>query len=72
MKSCQTKKTIKCYWCREKVLTAKCHADHITPLSKGGPHSVENLCVSCPKCNHAKSAKLLEKWNSQLIQPILL
>jgi 5-methylcytosine-specific restriction endonuclease McrA len=60
-----------CYWCRTKVLTNQCEPDHIVPLAKGGAHSVENLCISCRKCNRGKNAKMPAVWNQQLPQPTL-
>lgn len=38
------------------------HLDHIHPWSKGGSHSVDNLCVACVSCNLSKSDKTLEEW----------
>lgn len=38
------------------------HLDHVKPWSKGGLHSVNNLCVSCANCNMSKGAKTLEDW----------
>ncbi|MEW8053220.1 MAG: HNH endonuclease signature motif containing protein [Candidatus Thiodiazotropha sp.] len=32
--------------------------DHIIPISKGGPSSVENLRVLCRTCNRKKSDSL--------------
>ena len=36
--------------------------DHIVPLSQGGPHSFDNLCVACRSCNASKGAKKLIEW----------
>jgi len=36
--------------------------DHIVPLSQGGPHSFDNLCVACRSCNSSKGAKKLIEW----------
>lgn len=46
-----------CVWCQAKV--DDLHVDHIWPLSKGGPHSVENLQGLCAKHNLKKGDKLL-------------
>lgn len=46
-----------CYLCGEKP--KKRHFDHVIPLSKGGPHSMENIRVSCSTCNWKKGARLL-------------
>lgn len=67
----KSKKTVACYWCRKRVKTSQVHVDHVVPLSKGGEHSVENLCVSCAKCNLTKQAKLPEEFAKTLKQPPL-
>jgi 5-methylcytosine-specific restriction endonuclease McrA len=36
--------------------------DHITPLSRGGKHTPENLAPACRPCNRSKGAKLLSEW----------
>lgn len=40
------------------------HIDHIIPWSRGGGHSLENLCVSCASCNLSKGAKTPEEWGA--------
>jgi 5-methylcytosine-specific restriction endonuclease McrA len=49
-----------CRYCGRKVHQrrtgpGKLHLDHVTPHSKGGLTTVENIVVSCRKCNLAKS-----------------
>jgi len=51
-----------CYYCQKHCLSGDIHFDHIVPLSKGGAHSVENLCVSCATCNLTKKAKPIHAW----------
>jgi 5-methylcytosine-specific restriction endonuclease McrA len=51
-----------CYYCQQKTDTHKIHFDHIIPLAKGGQHSVENLCVSCAKCNLTKHDRTPQAW----------
>jgi len=46
-----------CQQCKSNVLDTELHLDHIIPLSKGGPTSVDNLRVLCEKCNLSKSDK---------------
>lgn len=47
----------KCYWCGVPLKNKKVHIDHYVPLAKGGLNSIENLVVSCAKCNLTKNAK---------------
>lgn len=65
------KRRVRCNWCRGSFSPKKCHLDHVTPLSKGGKHSIENVCISCQPCNNQKHAKSLEAWNAKLAQPVL-
>ena len=51
-----------CYFCEKLVPTKGIHFDHIVPLTKGGQHSIENLCVSCPSCNHSKYNHTISSW----------
>lgn len=45
-----------CYWCGVSC-ESDYHVDHYEPLSKGGSHDIDNLVISCPKCNLSKSSK---------------
>jgi 5-methylcytosine-specific restriction endonuclease McrA len=55
-------KQVACYYCKNKTAGKTAHIDHIVPLSKGGAHSVTNLCASCPSCNQHKHDKLIQDW----------
>jgi 5-methylcytosine-specific restriction endonuclease McrA len=55
----------KCFYCKVNLNGAG-HADHFTPLIKGGSNWAENICLACSECNLSKGAKdplvwLLEK-----------
>jgi 5-methylcytosine-specific restriction endonuclease McrA len=52
----------RCYYCRCRLKSSNAHFDHIVPLSRGGPHCVENLCVSCSRCNLSKGVKPVRLW----------
>jgi 5-methylcytosine-specific restriction endonuclease McrA len=65
MAAVKSKPFARCYYCNAKVSTDKIHFDHMIPLSKGGPHSVENLCVSCVLCNLSKGAKQIDEWQRE-------
>ena len=38
------------------------HVDHMTPISRGGSNSMENLAIACPSCNISKSTKTAEEF----------
>jgi 5-methylcytosine-specific restriction endonuclease McrA len=46
------------------------HLDHITPISKGGPHRDENVQLLCPTCNLRKSAKTFDRFLAELKAPV--
>ena len=49
-----------CLYCRKEV--SKLTLEHIVPLSRGGEHSLQNLCYVCQTCNSSKRSKLLSEW----------
>lgn len=48
--------TFCCYYCRKICSVKRLHFDHVVALSRGGKHSVDNLCASCSTCNLKKHA----------------
>jgi len=72
VESWRSKRKAVCFWCQAVVPSKGCHADHIVPLSKGGAHAIENLCISCAPCNGSKNARLPEEWNARIAAPVLL
>lgn len=62
LREIRTKPFIRCHWCGTKVSSRKIHMDHVIPLSKGGSHTIGNLCAACPDCNCEKRAKSLTDW----------
>ena len=38
------------------------HLDHYVPVSKGGPHTLDNVRPACTGCNRAKSDDDPEEW----------
>lgn len=49
----------KCQHCGKQLDRFTSTLDHVTPVSKGGDNSFENLITSCRECNSKKNAKLL-------------
>ncbi len=48
-----------CYLCNQVVDPSDLHFDHVIPLSKGGPHTMDNIRVTHAACNLRKNTKLL-------------
>ena len=38
------------------------HMDHLTPLSRGGSHTLENLVPACGRCNMQKGSRTYDEW----------
>lgn len=45
-----------CFWCN-KSYDNNYHIDYFYPISLGGTNSIDNIVVSCPRCNLTKSNK---------------
>ena len=50
----------KCRICKANLHDNKYHIDHITPVSKGGTNTDDNIQLLCPTCNLSKGSKLPE------------
>lgn len=69
--SWKSKELVTCYWCLGKFSPSECETEHMHPLCVGGLHSLDNLCVSCKRCNDYKAGKPLLQWNNLIINPTL-
>ena len=49
----------KCQYCGKGLPEVILEVDHITPVSKGGDNTMNNLITSCFDCNRGKSDELL-------------
>lgn len=49
----------KCAYCEA---TGSLQWEHIVPRSRGGPDTIDNLVLSCPKCNRDKGARNPIEW----------
>lgn len=61
----RSRKIAKCYWCQKLLQPSARTLDHITPLKRGGSHTVYNFCVSCLPCNQSKNARTAFEWAGQ-------
>lgn len=61
-----------CYYCQKRVSTAVIQFDHVLALTRGGPHSITNLAVSCRDCNAQKYNTLIQDWekSGQQVLPL--
>lgn len=57
-----------CVYCDEDLSQAEIHLDHVIPESKGGPTTVDNLQVTCRKCNTAKGVLTESEFVDKLRQ----
>lgn len=46
-----------CFYCGD-YCENEFHIDHFVPISRGGPHKISNLVISCPTCNMRKGSMM--------------
>src|SRR5689334_6349542 len=60
-----------CQYCGERRATKDLNLDHVTPRSRGGRATWENLVTSCRRCNFAKGNATPESVGMRLLrQPV--
>jgi 5-methylcytosine-specific restriction endonuclease McrA len=47
-----------CFWCLQDFSFEQLTLDHLLPTSKGGTHNLENLRLTCRKCNGSRGNSL--------------
>ena len=57
-----------CQYCLKKLSKPELTIDHVTPQSKGGTDSWENLVLACVKCNVKKSNRTPAQANMPLMR----
>jgi hypothetical protein len=50
-----------CFYCNRELQDY--HLEHKVPISRGGLHDDDNLCLSCPTCNLRKKDKTAEEFS---------
>lgn len=72
IRSARSSDVVICYYCQRRITNGRFDFDHVIPLSKGGAHSVDNLCLSCPRCNRLKSSKFIKDmiFSGQQVLPL--
>ena len=56
----------KCGYCDDTITMEKAVCDHRMPYADGGLTELDNLVVSCKRCNADKSALKYEEWEKVL------
>lgn len=54
-----------CWYCGRAVQRPQITLDHLTPIVRGGTHSLMNIVASCRTCNSAKGAMTLEEFRAK-------
>lgn len=57
----------RCQYCGEVFSTSKLSLDHVTPRSRGGDNSWENVVCCCLKCNTKKGGRTPREAHMKLI-----
>lgn len=58
-----------CYYCGDLLYASfdsAVHVDHMTPLSRGGTNYIENIALSCSRCNMKKGAQTAEEFLQEM------
>lgn len=53
----------RCYYCGTE---GSMHADHLVPLNRGGPNTIDNMVPSCKSCNSRKHDRTEEEFRAYL------
>ena len=56
----------RCTYCGGDGGGIELHCDHITPRSKGGKSTLDNLATACAPCNMMKGARTPEEWRAPI------
>lgn len=51
-----------CFYCKRKFSGEKLTQDHMTPLSRGGGHTITNVAPACFSCNSSKKEMTSQEY----------
>ena len=51
-----------CAYCGCEITLSEMKVDHVMPLRKGGPDTLENMLPACRSCNHYKSTLTVQQF----------
>ncbi len=57
-----------CQYCGARPGVRHLNVDHVWPRSRGGPHSWDNLVISCRSCNLKKGQRTPEEAGMKLVR----
>ncbi len=49
--------SFKCFYCETPLKKRQTHTDHFVPIFKGGKNYIDNVVISCQRCNCSKQEK---------------
>ncbi len=56
-----------CLYCGERFPPRELSRDHVTPLSRGGQDTWNNVVTACKRCNHRKAGRTPEEAGMSLL-----
>jgi hypothetical protein len=60
----------RCHYCGEDIAEETATLDHVTPVSKGGADTEDNLVACCLMCNSIKSGRTYEEAAPQILESL--
>lgn len=59
----------RCYLCKLPITLKTSHADHRTPLARGGSNWIANIAPACAPCNLKKNRRTESEYRAFLVKP---
>ena len=56
-----------CLYCGQRFMTSMLSRDHVTPISKGGADTWQNVVTACKRCNNHKAGRTPEQAGIELL-----